>query len=337
MKWHEIRLFEKYIFYDISGAYTDAKTSLANSQTLVNKLCPNTQTLSSCLQNLPSSILLSQSTGVSLIPNSAFINPNKATNVDILIGFNQDEATFFFQSQSQCSTCQTYIDQTTHNLLTSVNNVPIVFNNDFVYQQLSAYSSYSTSRLTCLTNYFTNDSIYVNDYYNGTLDFNLNTPANLKANSAQLAWQKLSKIVSDYKTACPAINFNTVFTKNTGKTYMYKFNYRSTTFNPRPVWEGVTHTDEVPYVYGYYLGSNPNDLKMSSKMMSYWSNFAKTGQLYIFILKLNLCYFTVTSYYYLAWSFISNSRSWFNFHLRPTLRPILLIYSIVLMLQIPVY
>ncbi|XP_071118789.1 neuroligin-4, X-linked-like [Haliotis cracherodii] len=62
--------------------------------------------------------------------------------------------------------------------------------------------------------------------------------------------------------------------------YLYEFDYRSPRDN-KPVWEGVPHAAELPYVFGAPLlgGSHwtDTDKAVSSRVMGYWTNFAKHG------------------------------------------------------------
>ena len=61
---------------------------------------------------------------------------------------------------------------------------------------------------------------------------------------------------------------------------MYYFTQRSSV-SPWPQWMSVLHADEIAYVFGASLnktnGYKAYDTKLSKKMMTYWANFAKTG------------------------------------------------------------
>ena len=120
-------------------------------------------------------------------------------------------------------------------------------------------------------------------FYNGTVDYNLNKMDNLNLNSRIKAWDKISKITSDLNFNCPAIKFRKK-TKTNGKIYQYKFNRRSS-FNQNPRWLGVTHSDAIPFVYGQpFILSNFKmidqlDRNLSSMIMNYFANFAKSGKL----------------------------------------------------------
>ena len=75
-----------------------------------------------------------------------------------------------------------------------------------------------------------------------------------------------------------------------GSTYFYEYMYVSQMFDARPVWmkKGADHTDEIAAVFGFTEGIYPYyhvtsytptaaDLLMSHTVMSYWTNFARTG------------------------------------------------------------
>ncbi len=66
--------------------------------------------------------------------------------------------------------------------------------------------------------------------------------------------------------------------KNKSKAYLYRFTRRPNTALARKL--GVHHGVELAYVFGNMNksdGYNDIDRELSGKMMSYWVNFAKTG------------------------------------------------------------
>jgi para-nitrobenzyl esterase len=63
------------------------------------------------------------------------------------------------------------------------------------------------------------------------------------------------------------------------KAYLYCFSHVPP--NPRSKYLGAYHASEIPYVFGNLNRQNPmlteTDQKLAETMMSYWVNFAKTG------------------------------------------------------------
>ncbi|XP_071097828.1 acetylcholinesterase-like [Haliotis cracherodii] len=63
-------------------------------------------------------------------------------------------------------------------------------------------------------------------------------------------------------------------------TYLYGFNHRISS-NPYPAWIGATHSYETELVFGLplnaSLGFTPEEETLSRRMMTYWTNFAKSG------------------------------------------------------------
>ncbi|CAL1544598.1 unnamed protein product [Lymnaea stagnalis] len=64
-----------------------------------------------------------------------------------------------------------------------------------------------------------------------------------------------------------------------GSTFVYRFRLPNT--NPRfkettlSWFEGTEHSAEIPYVFGWVSGSE--EVRLSKQVMTYWSNFIKTG------------------------------------------------------------
>jgi carboxylesterase 2 len=67
-----------------------------------------------------------------------------------------------------------------------------------------------------------------------------------------------------------------------GKTYMYRFSHRSA-FEKGPEWVLTNHGLEAPFPLGYVVRDNKpkeasaEDVELCHQTMSYWVNFAKTG------------------------------------------------------------
>lgn len=64
--------------------------------------------------------------------------------------------------------------------------------------------------------------------------------------------------------------------------YVYSFNHR-TSGNPWPTWTGVAHGYEIDHVFGvplqveYKANYTDDERTLSSFVIAYWTNFAKTG------------------------------------------------------------
>ncbi|XP_043913836.1 bile salt-activated lipase-like [Protopterus annectens] len=67
---------------------------------------------------------------------------------------------------------------------------------------------------------------------------------------------------------------------NGGRTYSYLFSHPSR-IPVYPGWTGADHADDIQYVFGKpfvsLMGYRPKDRDVSSYMIAYWTNFAKTG------------------------------------------------------------
>ncbi len=66
------------------------------------------------------------------------------------------------------------------------------------------------------------------------------------------------------------------------KVFMYYFTQSEPEHDSGPMLEGAAHSDEINYVFGHVTGGNnfhytAEDVKFSQQVMSYWVNFARTG------------------------------------------------------------
>ncbi|XP_046566292.1 acetylcholinesterase-like [Haliotis rubra] len=78
---------------------------------------------------------------------------------------------------------------------------------------------------------------------------------------------------------CPATKLAASHSAN-NNVYLYSFDQRIASF-PLPQWMGVPHSFEIESVFGHPLGdaftSTDVDKSISRSMMTYWTNFAKSG------------------------------------------------------------
>lgn len=92
--------------------------------------------------------------------------------------------------------------------------------------------------------------------------------------------EEVDRLTGDWQFTCPVVEFAHRYAETGNNVYMYYFTQRSS-ISPWPQWMGVLHADEIAYVFGDPLnktnGYKNYDVKLSKKMMTYWANFAKTG------------------------------------------------------------
>jgi len=90
----------------------------------------------------------------------------------------------------------------------------------------------------------------------------------------------LDRMVGDYAFTCPVVDFAHRYAETGNNVYFYYFNERASN-NPWPTWTGVLHGDEIAFIFGDPLNKSRNydkaEIALSKRMMSYWANFAKTG------------------------------------------------------------
>ncbi|XP_022095277.1 cholinesterase 2-like [Acanthaster planci] len=84
----------------------------------------------------------------------------------------------------------------------------------------------------------------------------------------------------DYLFGCPSYEMAVAAASAHNPVYFYRFTDRASN-NPWPEWMGVLHGDEIMYIFGIPLhpefGYNSAEAELSRKMMTYWANFARTG------------------------------------------------------------
>ncbi|XP_035694145.1 neuroligin-4, X-linked-like [Branchiostoma floridae] len=95
------------------------------------------------------------------------------------------------------------------------------------------------------------------------------------------------RMLTEQQIAVPIVEVaNLHSTKNTeSSTYMYSYSYKAIN-TPNPKWVGAVHGDELPFMFGapvaprgifQQLNFTKGESMLSVAMMTYWSNFAKTG------------------------------------------------------------
>ncbi|XP_072179996.1 cholinesterase-like [Diadema setosum] len=84
----------------------------------------------------------------------------------------------------------------------------------------------------------------------------------------------------DYLFTCSTVDLAYAYAQANNPVYYYRFLERDST-SPWPEWMGVLHGDEILYIFGMPLiperGYTDAEVELSRKIMTYWANFAKTG------------------------------------------------------------
>ncbi|XP_071794240.1 acetylcholinesterase-like [Asterias amurensis] len=95
--------------------------------------------------------------------------------------------------------------------------------------------------------------------------------------------QSLSQLCGDLTFVCPA-DYSARAHVNAGrKVYRYHMTHHPANPVLGPAWAGANHGEEMTYVYGVPLVPSDKikypdeEMRMSLRMIRYWSNFAKTG------------------------------------------------------------
>uniref|UniRef100_A0A4W5NJX9 Neuroligin 4 X-linked b n=1 Tax=Hucho hucho TaxID=62062 RepID=A0A4W5NJX9_9TELE len=95
----------------------------------------------------------------------------------------------------------------------------------------------------------------------------------------------LVALFTDHQWVAPAVATADLHAQYGSPTYFYSF-YHHCQSDVSPAWADSAHGDEVPYVFGLPLigptdlfncNFSKNDVMLSAVVMTYWTNFAKTG------------------------------------------------------------
>ncbi|KAM8834622.1 neuroligin-2-like [Synchiropus picturatus] len=95
----------------------------------------------------------------------------------------------------------------------------------------------------------------------------------------------LLALFTDHQWVAPAVATAKLHAEFQSPVYFYTFHHHCQT-EARPEWADAAHGDEIPYVFGIpMVGANDlfpcnfskNDVMLSAVVMTYWTNFAKTG------------------------------------------------------------
>ncbi|XP_048389101.1 neuroligin 4 X-linked a isoform X2 [Stegostoma tigrinum] len=95
----------------------------------------------------------------------------------------------------------------------------------------------------------------------------------------------LVALFTDHQWVAPAVATADLHAQYGSPTYFYAF-YHHCQSDMKPGWSDAAHGDEVPYVFGvpmigptelFPCNFSKNDVMLSAVVMTYWTNFAKTG------------------------------------------------------------
>jgi len=90
----------------------------------------------------------------------------------------------------------------------------------------------------------------------------------------------VDRMTGDWEFTCPVVDFAHKYAEVGSNVYMYYFTEVASN-SPWPKWAGAMHADEIAFVFGQplnlSLGYNKAERELSKQIMSYWANFAKTG------------------------------------------------------------
>ncbi|XP_035309810.1 LOW QUALITY PROTEIN: neuroligin-4, X-linked-like [Cricetulus griseus] len=103
--------------------------------------------------------------------------------------------------------------------------------------------------------------------------------------NAETRRKTLVALFTDHQWVAPAVATADLHAQYGSPTYFYAF-YHHCQSDAKPPWADAAHGDEVPYVFGvpmlgptdlFSCNFSKNDVMLSAVVMTYWTNFAKTG------------------------------------------------------------
>jgi acetylcholinesterase len=102
----------------------------------------------------------------------------------------------------------------------------------------------------------------------------------LDPNDTDKNLHSLDMAASDSQFICPLNQFAQLYSQAGLDVFAYYFTQRYES-NPWPDWMGVLHGDEIFFLFGepfrYRANYTDDERALSRQMITYWSNFAKTG------------------------------------------------------------
>ncbi|KAL4631115.1 neuroligin-2-like isoform X1 [Arapaima gigas] len=103
--------------------------------------------------------------------------------------------------------------------------------------------------------------------------------------NGEMRRKTLLALFTDHQWVAPAVATAKLHAEFQSPVYFYTFYHHCQT-ETRPEWADAAHGDEIPYVFGipmvgatdlFPCNFSKNDIMLSAVVMTYWTNFAKTG------------------------------------------------------------
>ncbi|EEC15511.1 acetylcholinesterase, putative, partial [Ixodes scapularis] len=171
----------------------------------------------------------------------------KSADVDLLIGNNKNEGTFFVS-----------------NFLSrglKFDNVEHITKDELGFYMLLFFRTLMRSGVS-----------EIRDFYFGKFDSTDNTKV----------LQRGSDSIGDFIITCPSRFFAERYQSKGRSVYYYQFSHRPS-FSIWPPWMGTTHFDEFPFVFGHAMAFpelvTAEESMLSRHLVHVWTTFAKTGKM----------------------------------------------------------
>ncbi|KAM8794267.1 LOW QUALITY PROTEIN: neuroligin-2-like [Eudromia elegans] len=103
--------------------------------------------------------------------------------------------------------------------------------------------------------------------------------------NGEMRRKTLLALFTDHQWVAPAVATAKLHAEYQSPVYFYTFYHHCQT-EARPEWADAAHGDEIPYVFGvpmvgatdlFPCNFSKNDVMLSAVVMTYWTNFAKSG------------------------------------------------------------
>ncbi|XP_029030430.1 neuroligin-2b isoform X2 [Betta splendens] len=134
-----------------------------------------------------------------------------------------------------------------------------------------------------ISNFVDNLYGYTDDILRETIKFMYTDWAD--RDNSDMRRKTLLALFTDHQWVAPAVATAKLHAEFQSPVYFYTFHHHCQT-EARPDWADAAHGDEIPYVFGipmvgatdlFPCNFSKNDVMLSAVVMTYWTNFAKTG------------------------------------------------------------